>query len=284
MDPTIEYLPEGSEWSVRYYKETLDEEARLLVPTKESFLGLYFNLGPEHRYKVKGGRSGTFYKDQFNFLYLPKKGAEFFLPKGEFTVFSIRFTPGYLLQFTKGFPKVDDFMKRIGNGVPAFLGNFNLIAGSKVLEAIREIITRPRNSTEEDAIILQSRVMDILAGSLQHIMHQSSAQLLKGEIGKIERAREYALKNLHRNISATTLADYVDMDKRKFEKVFRVVLDKTVYNFLIEERLSKAFDLLRSTDLSINEVAIKVGYKVHPVFTRAFHAKFGYPPRDLRRP
>lgn len=51
---------------------------------------------------------------------------------------------------------------------------------------------------------------------------------------------------------------------------------------MIEQRLQKAAQLLRTSELSIKEITDAVGYEHHSSFTRAFKHRFGLSPRFYR--
>lgn len=64
---------------------------------------------------------------------------------------------------------------------------------------------------------------------------------------------------------------------------FRRVLGRSPVDYLIRLRVSKAQALLRSTHLSIKEIAGEVGFDDSNYFTRQFRRVTGHSPRDFRR-
>ena len=48
-------------------------------------------------------------------------------------------------------------------------------------------------------------------------------------------------------------------------------------------RLQNANRLLNNTNLSIGEIALKVGFKEHAYFTKCYHEQFGSTPRNSRK-
>lgn len=57
---------------------------------------------------------------------------------------------------------------------------------------------------------------------------------------------------------------------------------KTPQEFLIHDRMTKACQLLKSTQMSIKDIAAAVGYPNQLHFSRAFHQKIGASPRAWR--
>ena len=59
--------------------------------------------------------------------------------------------------------------------------------------------------------------------------------------------------------------------------------DDTFHVFLANERLERAADLLRCTDMRVKEITYSVGYGQEPSFTRAFKKRFDISPAIYRR-
>ncbi len=57
---------------------------------------------------------------------------------------------------------------------------------------------------------------------------------------------------------------------------------KSLHKYLQDMRILKAVDLLQETSLPVSEVAISVGFKDLPHFSRYFKQKTGYSPTDFR--
>jgi transcriptional regulator GlxA family with amidase domain len=96
------------------------------------------------------------------------------------------------------------------------------------------------------------------------------------------KAHELILKDITHSFSMSQLADKVGLDKRVLEKGFKITFGKTVFHFLMDERMKKAHALLRDTDIPANQVANMVGYKRPNTFSDAFKRKFGYSPRAAK--
>lgn len=78
------------------------------------------------------------------------------------------------------------------------------------------------------------------------------------------------------------LALAVRLSPSRFQRLFKQEMGLAVRDFLNEQRLRQAADLLSANSLSIKEVAYAVGYEHHSSFTRAFENLFGQPPKRYR--
>ena len=66
--------------------------------------------------------------------------------------------------------------------------------------------------------------------------------------------------------------------RRDFKTQFGGISPK---QWLIEKRLEKAKDLLQRNNMPVSDVVIEIGYENIPHFIKAFHKKFGIPPKQF---
>lgn len=83
-------------------------------------------------------------------------------------------------------------------------------------------------------------------------------------------------------ISLEQLAKSAHVSRSECMRCFKSSVQMTPYKYLIEYRLSKASELLLSTDESIGSIAISVGFHQVSHFGKCFKEKTGYSPRVYR--
>lgn len=83
--------------------------------------------------------------------------------------------------------------------------------------------------------------------------------------------------------SVRELATRVNLSSSRLGHLFKLQMGIDLSHFLSNGRLEKAAELLQQTELSIKEIAIRVGYHHASSFDRGFQHKFGVPPADFRR-
>ena len=82
---------------------------------------------------------------------------------------------------------------------------------------------------------------------------------------------DFTIENAHQKISLEDIANIANMTKNAFCKYFKKRTNKTYINFLTEVRIENACKLLKSDkDVSINEIAYKVGFNNISNFNRKF--------------
>ncbi|MFE9403463.1 GlxA family transcriptional regulator [Streptomyces sp. NPDC006530] len=93
----------------------------------------------------------------------------------------------------------------------------------------------------------------------------------------------WARENLHQPQSVTELALRATMSRRTFARRFTAATGTTPHAWLRHLRLSRAEELLETTDLAVEEIARQVGYGSAAVLREQFVRRRGVPPRSYRR-
>jgi AraC-like DNA-binding protein len=83
--------------------------------------------------------------------------------------------------------------------------------------------------------------------------------------------------------SLPVLARRAGMNNSKLCFGFRLLFGETTSDFVRRQRLELARELLRISDLQVQQIAQRAGYAHHGSFTAAFTRQFGYAPKELRR-
>lgn len=99
---------------------------------------------------------------------------------------------------------------------------------------------------------------------------------------QIAQAQIWLEDNFPAQVKVSELAEKFDFSQRNFDRRFRNALGKTPVQYLQEVRLRNAKELLKSSNLSIAEVANHCGYQNASSFTRIFHKTFHTSPRKYR--
>ncbi|MCS7463346.1 helix-turn-helix domain-containing protein [Paenibacillus doosanensis] len=97
----------------------------------------------------------------------------------------------------------------------------------------------------------------------------------------VESAMIYLQNHYMKEVSLDTCADFTGMNAVALSKAFKLITGKNFIDYLTELRMEKAKELLRDTELKINDVAVSVGYQ-HSYFNRIFKKHVGYTPSHYR--
>lgn len=116
------------------------------------------------------------------------------------------------------------------------------------------------------------------------------------ETGGAEKERKYtdsqdlyvqnAIQYIHRNYShirVNDIASYIGINRSYLTTIFKNKLNVSPQEYLVNYRLNKARQLLQTTDLSIQDIAVRVGYDNPLTFSKMFKNAFGVSPKYYRK-
>lgn len=98
----------------------------------------------------------------------------------------------------------------------------------------------------------------------------------------VDKVIDYLGRHYSEDISNGSLGERFGYHPNYLNQLFVRYTGKSLYKYLQDLRILKAVDLLQETDLPVSEVAISVGFKDIPHFSRYFKQKTGYNPTDFR--
>lgn len=107
---------------------------------------------------------------------------------------------------------------------------------------------------------------------------------LTGPSGRLlaRRARTYLDEHFREDLSLTTVAQSVGASVAHLQRSFRAETGATVVAYVQDRRLNEAAGLLRSTDLSITEIALQTGFGSASYLARLFARRYGVSPSRYR--
>ena len=94
--------------------------------------------------------------------------------------------------------------------------------------------------------------------------------------------RDYILEHYTERITLGSIAERFHFSVSYCNNVFKRETQKTIVDFVIEERMRKAKELLTYTDFSLPEIALKVGYEDYNYFSRLFKKHTRHTPTQYR--
>ena len=110
---------------------------------------------------------------------------------------------------------------------------------------------------------------------------------IQGEINlhpdeDITRAQEWLRHNYNKRIRIRQLCEQFDHSQRTLNRRFLQATGQSPGQYLLQIRLHHAKDLLRSSNLSVTEIAQAVGFGDLSNFSSLFKRELGYPPSEYR--
>ncbi len=103
-------------------------------------------------------------------------------------------------------------------------------------------------------------------------------------VDALYKVRDLLLKDLQQTFSLDELSQKIGSNRNKLNEQFRLVFGDTVFNWLREQRLQKARQLLSNeTTFSVQIISEMSGYNSQAQFSRAFKQRFGISPSEFRQ-
>ncbi len=151
--------------------------------------------------------------------------------------------------------------------------------------ALKQILGCPYEG-ETRRLYFESKALELVTLKLAELEQGSFNNIPNPNHKDLDQAREayhILLSNLDHPPSLIGLSRLVGINRNKLNRGFKIIYGDTVFNVLRNARLSKAWSLLKQTNLSLSEIALSVGYNNQANFTTAFRKQFGKTPKTVRR-
>lgn len=99
---------------------------------------------------------------------------------------------------------------------------------------------------------------------------------------KLRRVTEYIRANLEEDLSLTEIARVADLSQYHFARAFRHSTGHTPQQYLMQQRIERAKELLAKDDLPIVEISLRTGFKNQSHFTTLFRKFTKFTPKTWR--
>lgn len=100
--------------------------------------------------------------------------------------------------------------------------------------------------------------------------------------GRIQKVKDYISEHLQEKIHIEDLANLVYLDEQYLMKLFKKSTGKTLIEYITEQKMIMAGNLLRETDYSINFISDCIGCENYSYFSKIFKKYYGLSPREYR--
>ena len=132
-----------------------------------------------------------------------------------------------------------------------------------------------------------NRVFKIIAVTLSYIKNNGDGLLWHtGSLAPIERAKEilyYIHEHYREKITIEDLVEHLGFSRSECFRCFRRFTGKNPVEYLNEYRLSKAVQLLRESEKSIEDISGECGFASASYFTNIFKGEYNKTPLQFRR-
>ena len=148
---------------------------------------------------------------------------------------------------------------------------------------LRDLILYIAHHSNEPPLHLIGYMYLILNQLIQSSSSKHDVQSGKLSDFYIKEAISFIEQNYMRNITVENMAQFCNLNRSYFGKIFHDNIGKSPQQFLISYRMGKAADQLKTTDFPIKNICENVGYPNQLHFSRAFKNTYGISPSEYRK-
>jgi AraC family transcriptional regulator len=152
---------------------------------------------------------------------------------------------------------------------------------SQLLDLIyRELASKAAASPMYVEGLLQSLAIHLVRNYASDGSHVRMRNALPGF--KLRHAIAFMASRLEQPFDLGALAKETAMSKFHFSRLFKKATGLTPSQYFIRQRIQRAQQLLRETDLNVTEIGLSVGYSNPSHFSQVFRRAVGVSPGDYR--
>ena len=113
------------------------------------------------------------------------------------------------------------------------------------------------------------------------IMVKRSIQMTKGSSSEMDYVKDYIKKNIGKSINGLMIAKHFNYNYDYFRKRFKEYFTISINEFINKERTAYGLNLLKKTNLSIENISKKCGYKTTSHFISIFKSVYNTTPKQF---
>ncbi|MEM0941623.1 MAG: AraC family transcriptional regulator [Bacteroidota bacterium] len=237
--------------------------------------------------------SSTFEKDFIlgkgfhNIVYIKNfKGSQLSSAKQASKILKINLSPSLFLKYMPNGNNAFQKMKTcIERGKNHLLFESNFMITSQMYSIIADILGCNRKGLYKK-MYLESKVIELLMLQMEQIhpdIFSESHSLKKHYVEKIYYVKELLESDIKSVMSLADLAKKVGSNTCTLKKGFKELFGTTIYSYWKGLRLQEAKIMLCNEQISVKEVAERIGYRNPEHFTNAFKKQFGVLPSKVKK-
>lgn len=245
----------------------------------------YHSFGPAMRkhylfhYIIKG--KGTLYISEENKHFEVKEGQGFLIPPHLISSYEAdKGDPWSYMWIEFDGLKAEHFIKQAGLDRDHLI--FQQAKNAKESPVYKQLIKLIEEHDKRSSLIIANAYHFIDALIEESIYH---VQDKHDEIKEfyIREALNYIELNFQNQISVEDISEHCNLNRHYFSRLFKEKMSTSPQNFLIRYRLSKACELLKYSQMNLQEIAEAVGYSNQFNFSTAFKRHYQLSPQHWKK-
>lgn len=278
----LQQLP-GVDYFIRLSSGRLFKKIFAKSPVTE--YGLYSNFMLKNDARKELNNIGKFHlrKDQY-ICYLTKETncSVHFEKNEDFKAIDFFYSPKLLLELVPFFPQLQRLLQDSPQTILNGKGGWAI---PSMKEITNQILDCPYDETTRQ-FYYDLKVRELLYQLLEVSFKRStkSYSFTPFETARIHEARSILANHIDRKPpTIRSLSKQVALNEFKLKTGFRKYFNSGIFEWLMEQKMQHARELIKNTNKPIKEIASLIGYPRTTNFITAFRRQFGFTPGSLRR-
>jgi len=249
-------------------------------------LCLHFALSNHFAGVYENGQAQTLHQGHFNLYYHPQHQGQVSMHPGRiYSLFSMYCSGAFLERWAPHSPALTRFMQKIKNNEPAVLCDCEQVTTVQMGKAIHEILDGSFMKAGLPYYI-SLKINELLIMVMDKVDHYPSTrqrQLHREDVERFTELKKVLLQSVEHPLSLNDLSRRFGLNVKKIKTGFKLLYETSPFDLLLDKRMERAKELLRESDLSIDDIGESVGYDNRHSFSKAFKKYAGHPPASYRK-
>lgn len=128
-----------------------------------------------------------------------------------------------------------------------------------------------------------ARLLDVLARLFAEVLSPLPPVPLEKRSPRWRQAEEFVQSHLHEHLTTREAAHALNLSEAYFCRMFHRLTGRTFHAYVAEARIEAAKAALQTSEQTVTEVALAVGFQSVSDFNRVFKARASLTPTEFRR-
>jgi AraC-like DNA-binding protein len=271
-----------SQWESRF-----SEDVKLSANNSDPLMYLHFLISGKASYKANNSKELIAQSGQYNLWNFSdgNYGHSKFKKDEYYSSFGIYLRKEYIERLVEDYPEFAEnlYLHFLHGGSYPIYNDYKKTEQNQV-QIIHHLLKADMLG-KAAPVYCEAKILELLSLQTPNIpkVRQESTEIKTiDDKEKIYEARRVLISNLDQPLSLRNLAKVVGINEQKLKSGFKEIFGYPTFRYLTKYKMELAMQYLRDTQLSINQVALKLGYEHQSHFCRTFRIWHGITPRKAR--
>ncbi len=180
---------------------------------------------------------------------------------------------------------IQEFSNKYDEQINRFRSGFLTKSDNRIALISNQILELHKQNGNLVELRMQSLLIDAIIHQIEGLFAENEQHEIianKSHYDKIIMAKQLIEKDLSINYTIPELSKLVGTNEQYLKKYFKQYFGKTVMNYITEQKMNHAKELIMTGEYRVSDVARLTGYKHSTHFTTAFKKYFGFIPNSLK--